>query len=275
MMSRCLEKQNKQSGAALLIILIVVILTGATLFVTSYNPSRYQVKTKQLSSRALQQARAALLGWAVTHPTTPGMLPWPDHPTDGDYDGNSDCLNQAPAHSNLSGRIPWFGQTAPCIAPLSGLGIQALDGSGQRLWYAVSPNLVYDYNTNQPPVINSGTRNLTTGWLTVRDARGNILSDKVAFVVIAPGRVVGGQVRNGGTPPIGQFLDSATVNGSTYSNADSNGVFISAQHSDSFNDVLIYTTISQLMDQVEKVVGKDKTKCENYYGTGDPKCAGL
>ena len=280
-MSTCRRNRNStgclkpQSGAALLVILIVVILTGAAIFVTSYNPSRYKVKTNKLSSRALQHAKDALLGWAVTHPDTPGMLPWPDHPTDGNYDGNSDCLNQAPAHTNLSGRLPWLGQTAPCVAPLSGLGIQALDGSGQRFWYAASPNLVYDYSTNQPPAINSNTRNLGTGWLTVRDSLGNVLSNKVAFVVIAPGRVVGSQVRNGSTPAIGQFLDSATINGSTYSNADSNGVFVSAPHSDTFNDVLIYATVDELMDKVEKVVGKDKTKCENYYGVGDPKCAGL
>ncbi|HEC15713.1 MAG TPA: hypothetical protein ENI99_03940 [Sedimenticola sp.] len=243
---------RKQRGAALLVLLTIMVLGAATLLVTQLNHfSGFWVRDRH-SMQALAQAKAALIGWAVSHPLQPGLLPFPDRNGDGDYDGNSDCPATVDL-STLTGRLPGLGYPAPCVNPQGGLGVNPLDGSGEPLWYSVSSNLVYDGGY---PVINSDLRDEPDNWITVIDGSGNLLSDRVAAVIIAPGGVLGGQSRGGGAPAVDNYLDSATVGGTTYSNSDLDLNFIAAQPSGSFNDRLIYITIDELLDQVERVVAR-------------------
>ena len=228
---------------------------------------------------ALSEAKNALKAWAINHPFNPGTLPMPDRNSDGNYDGDSDCYNgPAPIGNNLLlGRLPWKGFPAPCkdAASISGLNVFLRDSSGEQLWYAVSKNLVYespDYPNISPDILDK-----TSDWIKVRDANGNVISDRVAFVVISPGSPVGNQNRSGTAPAAGEYLDSVTIAGTTYSNSDFDQDFIiypnsklTTDPSDSFNDQLVFVTIDELMEGVSRRVinetGNFLAEYHNNYG---------
>jgi hypothetical protein len=139
--------QCRQRGATLLIILgILVLLTSAILLdrlnaAVAPTPSRDPTSVNNLA-----KAKEALIAWAATHPDTPGLLPFPDRNDEGtpDYDGTADCVaagTVGPAH--LLGSFPTRGELAllGCAADVP-MAIEITDSSGQRLWYAVSQNLV-------------------------------------------------------------------------------------------------------------------------------------
>ena len=71
--------QSRQSGAALLVFAAVLVLISASVLLDRLS-NRVQVNTarEQNTAAALMEAKAALIGWAVTHPGEPGRLPWPD-----------------------------------------------------------------------------------------------------------------------------------------------------------------------------------------------------
>lgn len=258
---------GRQSGIALIIIIVVIVIGAAGVFMATANFKQQQIAVNNSSHSLLDEVKKAIVGWSVSHPNKPGMLPWPDLSTDSNFDGNSDCISSSPSYSNLLGRVPWLGQTSPCVAPLTGMSIQSIGATGSPIYYAASPNLVYNYNAVSYPTINSSFRNLNSGWLTVIDNRGNVLSNRVAFVVIAPGRALNNQQRNGATPGINQYLDSITINGTSYSNANTDGIFISGHPGSAFNDLIQYVTIDQLMDIVEKRVLRELKKCLDSYAS--------
>ncbi len=258
-----------QSGVVLIIILTIIVIGAAGVFMATANYKQRQVTVNNSSHGNLDQIKKAIVGWSLSHPDKPGMLPWPDSRTDSNYDGNSDCLSNTPSYTSLLGRVPWLGQTNPCVAPLTGMSVRSIDATGAPVYYAASPNLVYNYNSGAYPTINSSTRELNTGWLTVIDRRGNVLSNRVAFVVIAPGRALSNQQRNGAIPATDQYLDSVTVNGTLYNNANSSGVFVSGQPDDSFNDLIQYITIDQLMVLVEKRVLRELKSCLDRYAVAN------
>jgi hypothetical protein len=187
--------RGSQSGAALLVFLLLIVVSASTLLLNRVNSAIKHSVYNPATSVALEEAKVALISWAVNHPVNPGTLPMPDRNTDGDYDGDSDCYNGGPIGNNLLlGRIPWRGYPPPCkdSPSLSGLSIHPgissdmdSDPSGRVLWYAAAHNLVYE--TPEYPVISPGIFNSSDGWLTVRSSSGEIISSRVAFIVIAPG----------------------------------------------------------------------------------------
>lgn len=304
-------RSKKQSGAALLVFLLLIIVSASTLLLNRLNSSIKRSVYNPAISIELEEAKIALLSWAVNHTVNPGILPMPDRNSDGDYDGDSDCYNGGAISNNLLlGRIPWKEYPSPCkdSASLSGLSMYPgvstevdpvtgtprnlyQDATGRVLWYAVSHNLVYE--TPEYPVVSPGTSNSSTGWITVRDSGGVIISNRVAFVVIAPGPALSpynncfgttytGQDRSGTAPAIQNFLDSVTINSVTYSNADYDQDFImypnsvvtndgsSLEQCDQFNDQLVFVTIDELMDAVSKRVLNETanalTAYHNTYG---------
>jgi len=276
---------------------VVVMIIGAVGMVTvaSVLTARaLQARDIVDQSMVLAEAKQALIGWAITSGSTsnpgnnrPGDLPAPDVADTAEfpvhnYDGDAEtaCMNGTSANGmpliaasvnvRCLGRLPWRLLKASIPAP------SERDAEGRMPWYAVSANLtridtclsvlnseIVTRNYPGSHVCGSAT-SLPYPWLTVRDARGNVLSDRVAFVVILPGPVVGSQQRRA-APNLGgasDFLDSVTVSigcstpcvAGTYSNADLDNDYIAGDASDTFNDRLLYVTIDDLLAAVENHV---------------------
>ena len=269
----------------LLIILGALLLVTAAILLGQLNAAVRGTPTRDPGTRdALARAKTALIAWAATHPDAPGLLPFPDRNDDAtpDYDGTSDCEPSAtlgPGH--LLGRFPVRGErTAGGCAADVPFAVALDDSSGERLWYAVSRNLVRGGGGGP---INPDLGDLALQpWITVRDATGAVLSTRVAAVIIAPGAALGAQDRTGVAPGPGNYLDSLAVGANTYDNADADGCsdvgcatpgeeFIvndNPQADDLFNDRLVFVTIDELMRAVEDRVVGDVARALRTYRAG-------
>jgi len=290
-----------QKGAVVILMAFIIGLGATAYLLKAFNASNLQAEQDKKTYQTLSEAKSALIAWAVSHPNVPGMMPWPDRNTDLDfegdnaYDGKSDCVTTAFQSSYLLGQLPWRAQSNPCVTPHTGLGSDFRDGQGNHLWYAVSRNLVYDYENAQAPVINPGMINpphaitpyLRQGgtesypWLRVLDRNGNLISDRVAAVIIAPGNPIGGQNRSASAPNANEFLDSFKIGAANYKNSDAalvdedfimgddsrnvsinDPTFVQPYH---FNDKLVYITIDELMTALEKRVGEEVRNALKRY----------
>jgi hypothetical protein len=152
---------------------------------------------------------------------------------------------------------------------------------GDRLWYAVSINLVHNHVASSDPIINPDIiHSPPNPWLQVKDMNGNVISDRVAAVIIAPGEALGGQNR-AGVATVENFLDSFQKGGTVYSNQDYTSAdedFFIADDSMRvddgdltitrpylFNDKLVYITIDELMAALEKRVGEEVRRSLKAY----------
>jgi hypothetical protein len=287
----------RQRGAALLIILgILVLLTSAILLdrlnaAVAPTPSRDPTSVNNLA-----RAKETLIAWAATHPDTPGLLPFPDRNDEGtpDYDGAADCVaagTVGPAH--LLGSFPIRGELAllGCATDVP-MSIEIADSSGQRLWYAVSQNLVRGGGGGlvNPDIGELGTH----PWIVVRDAGGNVITDPVtliplsiAAVIIAPGPALAGQDRSAVAPAAANYLDTFAVGGVTYDNSDADGCSDNAcatpgeefiintnpQAGSNFNDRLVFITVDELMGAVQDRVLGDAALALKSYRDSQPVAA--
>ena len=83
------------------------------------------------------------------------------------------------------GRFPWRSLSGGTVFVRGAGGEDLRDSAKERLWYAVSSNLLPSDQPRRPP-LNFHYLLSREDWLTVTDARGEIVSDRVAAVVIAP-----------------------------------------------------------------------------------------
>ncbi|MDE2311014.1 MAG: hypothetical protein KGL01_09335, partial [Betaproteobacteria bacterium] len=216
--------RRKQHGAALIVMLVIMIIGSIAFLVSSLSSSALQIARDKTTAAALAQAKDALIGYAISvqisfsnssNQPRPGELPCPDTTNDGSSD--TPCLN-------VIGRLPW-----------KTLGLPDLrDGSGERLWYAVSTNFKNYSRTScnltaTPPTgcLNSDTK----GTISVFASDGTQLNDGggstgVVAVIIAPGDVLtrqGGSLQDrssAGVNTASNYLDIATVGGITEDNAN-------------------------------------------------------
>jgi hypothetical protein len=302
---------TKQKGALAILMAFIIGIGVITYLLQSLDPQRLRAEQDAKTMRTLNEAKKALIAWSVSHQHTPGQMPWPDRNADGNYDGSSDCSPVAGVFTPqlMLGQLPSLPTTAPCLDPNTGLNLYAglstypglgqefKDAQGNRLWYAVSRNLVYDYENNEAPIINPGMINephaitpyLRQGgtqsypWLRVLDRNGNLVSDRVAVVLIAPGDAIGGQSRVAAANS-NQFLDRFQIGATNFSNSDSAlvdedylmGVDSRDVAADDptyvqpyyFNDKLVYITIDELMAALEKRVGEQvRSSLKTYQDT--------
>ena len=277
-----------QQGAALILMVFILSLVVLAYTVKALNGNDLRAKEATNTSQALAEAKVALISWAVNHPNAPGLMPYPDRNADaGGYDGLSDCPGGATLYSHLIGRLPWKGADYnDCNILLNGLGKEFLDGSNEPLWYAVSKNLVHIYSPTADPVINpSMIDNPPYGaWMSVYDKNGQLVSNRVAAIIFAPGPPISDQDRSGGKADATNYLDTfdlqsggGTKSNRTYSSANEdfymgedsrdvrsdNSVYQQPYY---FNDKLVYITIDELMAEVEKrATGEAKRVLQNYY----------
>jgi hypothetical protein len=253
-----------------MLMMFILGMAALAYIVKSMNVASMRTEQDVKTMVALGEAKGALIAWSVAHKNWPGIMPFPDRleTTSPNYDGKSDCVTNGLNNSHLIGKLPLFGD-APCVSPQDGLGVKAVDSSGERFWYAVSKNLIRTSGSNSTPIINPSIID-TKPWLRVFDANGNLISNRVAVVIIAPGQPLAGQNRSGATPPVGAFLDEIVIGGATYSNRDydqDNEDFImGGTTKPTFNDRLVYITIDELTYALEKRASQEAgQKLRDYY----------
>ena len=191
---------------------------------------------------------------------------------------------QQPATSGAAARC--FGRLAWQSVGFTGSGHDANDVAGDLPWLIISPNLVANatclpnltpHMLGQPFVAYGCPAHQPYPWLRVVDARGNLLSDRVAFALVIPGGPVAGQTRTA-TAPISAYLDSITVlpgcqapcqpgtyDNAGYTHADgdtwtlihapSSGPLVNRESTYAapveFNDQLIWVTVDELFRYLE------------------------
>lgn len=258
--------------------------------------SERRLAESEMAADVLMRARAAIIGYSVAQMsggTRPGQMLAPDTLQNANYDGlqDSGCFDAArvnglPALSITSGasanlrclgRLPWssLGFDLPDVSQR--------DPAGLVPWYAASQNLV---SPDCMQVLNSQTASRTvmsfvgcgqaTGpawpWLKVCDVGSRIISDRVAFVLVMPGPPISTEGRTQARPAsLGMprdFLDAIPMPagwaslpiGSRCSKLDNAGLtdeYVIGSISASFNDRLVYVTIDELMEAVERRVATE------------------
>lgn len=288
----------RQQGAVFLVMLVVMVLGITAILVGTLNKATLNIAKNEQSSELLARAKEVVIGYAVgSGGPRPGDLLKPDVASESppNYDGTAQtaCLdstkvNGLPLTTNISnikclGRLPWKNYGMSIDSPSEN------DPTGRMPWYAVAPNL-YDYPATP---FNSELLNKSTGWLTVRDSSGNVLSNRVVFILIIPGAALAGQSRPA-SPLAGAnaYLDSITVPSTCtapcvpgiYKNFDMDNDFIMGDDkrwitnpSDSsqkildssyqFNDKLIYVTIDEYMPLIEKRIAREVKGCLDSYAS--------
>lgn len=300
-------KSRAQQGSALIILLLILVIAGTTAILSTLDSDGVKAERDKRSALMLSKAKTALMGYAIGaigSGQRPGDLIMPDSfgstESPANYDGSADsgCLNSTAStglplvNSDINmhclGRLPWKDLGLSVNSPSDN------DPTGFMPWYAVSANLI---DTTCVAVLNSNTLNLVNNplgsldcsgstlpypWLTVRDSKGNVLSNRVAAIIFVPGVVQGTQSRPA-SPNLGaveQYLDTLIVPAGcaapcvagTYSNADMDNDFILAPEDISstltgnFNDKLVYITIEELMAAVEKRAAQEAaSQLRSYY----------
>ncbi len=179
-----------------MLLIVTLVLGAAAVFYGISKPVVSDVEKDKVTAAALEKAKAALIGYAVSVAidgtgvaTRPGDLPCPDLNDSGA--SGATCGNAAGTNpASRIGRLPWRTLGLPDLR----------DGDGERLWYAVSNNFKFNTRTacTNPGAVgclNSDTR----GTITIRNSAGTIIHDAtntdptssgVIAVVLAPGAVL-------------------------------------------------------------------------------------
>lgn len=293
---------TRQRGAALMVMLVIIIMGTAAFLVSSLNSARLQNARDTTTADALAQAKEALIGYAVkvqlstsasSNQPRPGDLPCPDTNNDGLQESSCGNASGSTGQAARLGRLPW-----------KTLGLPDLrDGSGERLWYAVSNN--FKYNTRNTALLNSDT----PGTITIRDSAGTVINNGCAAyglpncpvpgasdatfgtgavaVIIAPGGVLTRQGSSAaqdrsssGANLASNYLDIATVSGVTHDNqnfTDTSSVdgliqgqiksydVASNSYSLILNDQLRVITRDNIMPPIQKRVAAEVKLCLNEY----------
>ena len=244
----------------LLVVMLIGIVTA--LFVYGMvDTNTLVLRRDRDTAAALAEVKRALIGWSASRTPTgttpnarPGELPCPDIDSSGTDPGG--------CSAGAIGRVPW-----------KSLGIpEPKDSAGETLWYAIAGPFRYYHPTNNPNPIHSDTK----GNLTVyQDSTASAVTTEAIAVLFAPGVAQGAQNRDTVAtalcPTTGttiarnlcaaNYLETAaTVNNST-----TNGPFISAASSGTFNDKVMVITTADLMPVVEQRVAREvRTILQNY-----------
>lgn len=259
--------RRKQRGAALMVMLVIMVMGISTVLIGSLSNTALQNERDRITAAALAQAKDALIGFAVSvnlnsGSRRPGDLPCPD--TDNDGIPGDATYTTCNLQSQRIGRLPW-----------KTLGLSDLrDGSGERLWYAVSTNFK---NSSRSGTLNSDT----VGTITVRNSAGIVIYDAtldtgVAAVIIAPGDVLqrqGGSLQDrssAGVNTARNYLDIAnSIDNASFTDNTTNG-FIQGRIKDGngdliVNDQLLVITQDNIMQPVQKRVAGEVKKCLEDY----------
>lgn len=271
-----IHTMHNQQGAAFIVMLVILVLGASSILVSSLGSASIQIERDAKTAEALSQAREALIGFATSVNLTSGSarlgdLPCPDNHSPGTA---LEGTPSAPCSGNAIGRLPW-----------KTLGLPDLrDGSGERLWYAVSVKFKNSPRTTCTSSGQAGCLNSDTeGTLTVLNSDGTVIhagntSTGAVAVIIAPGAPLQRQGSSSlqdrsiaGTNTASNYLDIATIGSVTEDNANfvdssaTNG-FVHGRVLDSngeiiVNDQLLVITEYHIIPQLEKRVVAEVKNC--------------
>ncbi|HKQ26901.1 MAG TPA: hypothetical protein VJT81_20850 [Burkholderiales bacterium] len=205
-----------------------------------------QNQRQQRTTDALAQAREALIGYAAGDNNRPGSLPCPDTDNNGSSElfPGSNCEDYVTGSNVYIGRLPWRTLGLPDLR----------DGSGERLWYAVSRQ----FARNPTCMPNCPLTSDTLGQLTVT---GIAPATNAVSIIFAPGATLGSQSR-------GSANENNPTNYLEGENADGNNpTFTTAADSSTFNDRLLAVTNGDLMPAVERRVAREMMRILQNYKT--------
>lgn len=242
----------RQRGGAMLVMLVILVIGITAAFVTTLSNAAISNQRNQRTAEVLAQAREALIGSAVSDGALPGSLPCPDLSSTGPNvanDGTADMLSGL-ACPNYLGRLPWK------TLKLSDLR----DGSGERLWYALSPN--FRPQTSPIHTLNSDT----PGSLAVS---GNITASAVVAIIFAPGRPISGQLRTTANEnSYSHYLESVVTSPSNFQQLTPND---QAGGATTYNDQMVFITYGDLLPLVEQRIAREVKSCLDEYALSNPK----
>jgi len=226
-----------QKGVILFVLLLILALGASYLLVNQLDAVTPQLQRDRITTDALARAKTALIAYAASDAKRPGELPCPDVNNDGQLTMNIDYLGSN--CTSLVGHLPWKTLHLPDLH----------DGSGARLWYAVSSN----FHANGAATLNSDT----PGQLTIQ---GSAPASRVIAIVFAPGAAIAGQVRDAANQNnAAMYLEGGNQNGAA------TGIFQTAPASGAFNDRLLPITHDDLFPVVEKRIAREALNCLNQY----------
>lgn len=238
-----MKLRKKQAGIVLMLMATILVIVGTTLFVKQINAQTISAERQLRTSQALQEAKAVLLGYAMSYDDDPtraadalyGYLPCPDSTTHTGAGSEASCGTSG--NSILLGRFPWKNLKTTPIR----------DGYGECLWYAVSEG----YKSN-PKVANLNPTRQGELRVIAPDGSYHLGSNAnpIVAVVIAPNARVSEQSRAdtgvdvfcGGNYDASNYLDTAN----NVSNADISDLTFTMQSSDTMNDQFIFITQSEV-----------------------------
>lgn len=278
---------GRQRGAILIILLVLLATAFAAVLLEGLTPRPPSIFADPVDSQTrivMDDAKASLTVWARTRDpvraASPGLLPYPDRNSDGIYNGSSNCplLNGNPVQLNATnlrlGMIP-IAEPGTGICKTMGANNNTLmngliDSSGANLWMAVSQNLTDDNIANglvaavSTELLNPAHPTAAPRWLSVCDEQGRLLTNRAAFVVMAPLQALTGQNRGAAAPGAGQFLEQMTIAGTAPCNGlirnnQNNLVYLSLQGASTatVNDRLSFVTAEQHLGTAAKIVAND------------------
>lgn len=190
----------KQRGGAFVMFIVVLVLGGLSVLLSGLNQGIAQkTENKEQTVKVLAEAKAALIGHALTYAEThkgqpPGYLPCPDR--DGDGDADSPCNDSG---ISTIGFFPW-----------KTLGLEQLrDGNGDCLWYAVSGT----YKNSPKQALD----NDTNGMFRIKDYKGNVLigqkPEELAIAVLfSPGVMLANNSTTQSRETIGTPTECSSLN---------------------------------------------------------------
>lgn len=195
-------RRHEQRGAALLIFMLLSFLIGMSWVLSQANTESARHHLDEVTASAMAEAKAALIGRAAQDDNRPGSLPCPDV----NDDGNAESISGSHCPSYL-GRLPWKTLNLPDLR----------DGHGERLWYALTPEL--RDNKSAQPINNQTALQLSL------DGTTNIAA--LVFSAGSPLANQSGRPSNAAT----DYLEG--------SNSDGDTAYVSGPLSPSLNDTVL------------------------------------
>ena len=185
----------RQRGVVLIVFVFLIALAATAYLMHTFSPIQLKNNQDSVTLQALAEAKQALLAYAIDDITaasrTPPLLRCIDKNPDGIIDSSD--VPYEPKNCNCSDNCPRPGDL-PCVDKLNNgeaatgcssqsdrlgrlpwktLGVGDLrDGTGERLWYAVSDK----YKNNPHLELNSKT----VGGISLRNVEGELINDATA-----------------------------------------------------------------------------------------------